>query len=596
MNATTPATAVVTPATPTALRGVVRAAVGGLEGDARLARARAFAYAALSAYWGAVTGGARCHRPPVGVGRLPAAVRRMAATVGAAMAAHPRPLAAYLLSTLYTSLLPESMRAALGAYFTPPAIADRLLDLVEEAGVDWLRVRAVDPAAGGGAFVTPVAVRIAAAHVSAGADSGPVLDAIVRQVRGIELDPFSGWMSWVFLETAIWEHCAAAGRRMPNLVVTQDALTVDETWDGTADLVIGNPPYGKVTPAPELRARYARSLFGHANLYGMFTDLAVRIAAADGVIGYVTPASFLGGQYFKNLRGLLGADAPPIAIDFITDRSGVFDDVLQETVLAVLGRRRESGTVSVHFCRPTGLDAACEVTLVGAFALPTPPHQPWLLPRRPDDVALLRRLATMPHRLSDYGYRVSTGPLVWNRHKKQLAERPGRGAYPLIWSEAITAAGEFRFSATRRNHVPYCRVLKGQEHLVVREPCVLVQRTTAKEQERRLLAAVLPAGFLAEHEGVVIENHVNVVRNGAPAAAGCAGCARLGVIATLLNSHAVDRIFRCTSGSVAVSAYELASMPLPSPDALRHIDHLLQCQAPADLIETAVNRAYGLVP
>jgi hypothetical protein len=31
---------------------------------------------------------------------------------------------------------------------------------------------------------------------------------------------------------------------------------------------------------------------------------------------------------------------------------------------------------------------------------------------------------SLPWRLADYGYAVSTGPLVWNRHKDQLSDRP----------------------------------------------------------------------------------------------------------------------------------------------------------------------------
>ncbi|WP_179123637.1 Eco57I restriction-modification methylase domain-containing protein, partial [Salmonella enterica] len=96
----------------------------------------------------------------------------------------------------------------------------------------------------------------------------------------------------------------------------------------------GNPPYGKVSLDTEVREKFSRSLFGHANLYGLFTDLALRLAKPEGVIAYLTPTSFLGGQYFKALRELLIDESAPRAFDFISNREGVFDDVLQETLLA----------------------------------------------------------------------------------------------------------------------------------------------------------------------------------------------------------------------------------------------------------------------
>jgi adenine-specific DNA-methyltransferase len=83
-----------------------------------------------------------------------------------------------------------------------------------------------------------------------------------------------------------------------------------------------------------VRARFKRSLYGHANLYGVFTELAIQFAKTGGVIAYVTPTSFLAGEYFKALRSLLASYARPVNIDFVSVRRGVFDDALQETMLA----------------------------------------------------------------------------------------------------------------------------------------------------------------------------------------------------------------------------------------------------------------------
>ncbi|MBV1800176.1 hypothetical protein [Siccirubricoccus sp. G192] len=45
---------------------------------------------------------------------------------------------------------------------------------------------------------------------------------------------------------------------------------------------MGNPPFGKVKDTAVIRARFARSLHGHPNLYGLFTDLAVHLAKPAG--------------------------------------------------------------------------------------------------------------------------------------------------------------------------------------------------------------------------------------------------------------------------------------------------------------------------
>ena len=99
--------------------------------------------------------------------------------------------------------------------------------------------------------------------------------------------------------------------------------------------------------------------------------------------------------------------------------------------------------------------------------------------------------------LRDYGYEVNTGQLVWNRHKDQLRKNnPSNKNLPLIWAESILPDGEFHFQATRRNHVPYIKINEKQKFLITNEEAILVQRTTSKEQEKRIIAAILPKKFL----------------------------------------------------------------------------------------------------
>ena len=245
---------------------------------------------------------------------------------------------------------------------------------------------------------------------------------IGARLRGYELDPFGAWLSQVSLDIALLPITRASGTSLPPIVTLCDSLERSAPHDHF-DLVIGNPPYGRVTLPPADRARFKRSLFGHANLYGLFTDMALRRVKPNGIIAYVTPTSFLAGEYFKNLRALLGRDAPPATIDFVSARKGVFDAVLQETLLATYRRGAPPAAAVVHEITPAN-GARLAVRTVGTIPLPPDPSQPWLLPRNRPQAALVRRLATLTHRLADWGFTVSTGPLVWNRFKAQLAHQP----------------------------------------------------------------------------------------------------------------------------------------------------------------------------
>lgn len=565
---------------------MARALAASVPPEERLATARALVFATISSYWLH----AQKERPkfwilsalPSGIDCAPISdsALALAHSMGPAAADLDGMEASYLIGVLYTAMMPGKVRAEFGAYYTPPALCERLLDMATEAGIDWRTAKVLDPACGGGAFLSPVARRMAEQLTDCA--PGIALKNIVGRLRGFELDPFAAWMSHVFLEDALAPLCIASGTRLPTLVDVCDSL--EREPEGSAyDLVIGNPPYGRVTLSTELRERFRRSLFGHANLYGVFTDLALRFTRLGGIVAYVTPTSFLGGEYFKALRGLLGREAPPVSIDFITERRGVFADVLQETLLAAYRRGGAPDVGQVHFLSPTA-DGRFAATGAGSFSLPSAPNNPWIVPRLKSHCKLIRSVADQPHRLADYGYKVSTGPLVWNRHKQSLRDASGKNRYPLIWAESVRADGRFEFRAEKRNHKPFFEPRPQERWVVTDFPCVLLQRTTAKEQSRRLIAAALPKSFIDRHGAVVVENHLNMIRplNGKPEVSAEA-------LAALLNTEIMDQLFRCINGSVAVSAYELEALPLPGPKAMKAFESLVLKGATRREIETAAS-------
>ncbi len=554
--------------------------------------ARGLTFEVMRAYWGSLAGSSSL-RPLETFGLEivppPEPTGHRLEELGRSLGQLPPLAAGFEVGRLYMALLPKAYRSKHGIYFTPPALADRLLDLASASGVDLATASVLDPACGGGAFLAPVAH----AKVEALADqpATQAFDRICATVRGLEIDPFSAWMSQVFLQAVLLPLSRKAGRDLPVLVEVCDALRVDEIGEAaTYDLIIGNPPYGRVKLTARQRERFRRSLFGHANLYGLFTDLALRLAGPGARVAFVTPTSFLSGQYFRNLRQLLADLAPPECFEFISDRDGVFDDVLQEALLAVYrcGKSSREGRAGHLRVEPSG---SFEVEDVGKFTVPSEPAAPWIISRRRDQAPLAEAAQRQTTRLVDLGYRVSTGPLVWNRHKDQLRSAPGARRYPLIWAESVTPDGRFEFRAKKKNHEPYFEVHPEKDDwLITRSPCVLLQRTTSKEQRRRLIAAELPASFLKEHRAAVVENHLNMIYPAEGPLLPTLVPPR--VIAALFNSRVVDDLFRCISGSVAVSAFELEGLPLPPPAALERLARLLETGAAPDEIDSILRAAY----
>ena len=550
----------------------------------RTSQAALFSRAAIEAFAAVIVPDLALSAPFVTPrGKLDATARQLAVSIGREAAALPMLEGCHFLTSLYTTLLPGKERSALGAFYTPPALVQRLLDLASEGGVDWSTARVLDPASGGGAFLLEAAARMRRALD--GSEPAFILAQLGNRLSGFELDPHAASLSQAALEITLSDLRIGSGRDMPVFVKVCD--TLEETPAELYDLVIGNPPYGRVTLTAAQRARFARSLYGHANLYGVFTDIALRWARPGGVIAYLTPTSMLGGQYYAALRKLLADKAPPVAIDFVHARRGVFEDVLQETLLALYCKGGTRRRFQVHYLHVDN-EREARLTKNGKVGLPTDASAPWLAPREPAHVGLIKAAEGMATRLADWGYGVSTGPLVWNRFKPQMRARAGRGLHPLIWAEAVTADGRFIFRANKRNHAPYFKPELGDGWLVVDRSCVLVQRTTAKEQDRRLIAAELSQAFIDAHGGVVVENHLNMVRT--------IGAAKVSpaAVAAVLNSDIVDQVFRCISGSVAVSAFELESIPLPPASAMATIEKLVAKGASRGTVEKSLRALYGV--
>lgn len=564
-------------------RFVARAWAETIPESRRTSQAALLARAALEAFAAKAAPTLKLSAPLAEVrGKLDLTAQQLAKTMGDYAAQLPVLEGCHALTSLYTTLLPGKARSELGAFYTPPALTKRLLDLAEEGGVDWKTARVLDPASGGGTFLLEAAARMRASLVEA--EPAFILAQLGTRLAGMELDGNAAALSQAALEIAFADLITASGRDAPMFIKVGDTLEAEPSE--TYDLVIGNPPYGRVQMTEAQRLRYARSLYGHANLYGVFTDIAVRWARPGGVIAYLTPTSALGGLYYTALRRLLAEEAPPVAIDFVHARRGVFEDVLQETLLALYEKGGTQTEFQVHYLTVES-ELQAKLTKNGKVSLPERSGDPWLAPREPSHVPLIKAATALNSRLQDWGYQVSTGPLVWNRFKPQMRAKAGKGIYPLIWAEAVTADGRFVFRADKRNHAPYFKTEKGDDWLVVDRSCVLVQRTTAKEQQRRLIAAELPQAFINKHDGVIVENHLNMVRALKPKVSPAA-------VAAVLNSDIIDQVFRCISGSVAVSAFELEMIPLPPVEAMAGVEQLVSAGATRAAIESALRSAYGM--
>jgi adenine-specific DNA-methyltransferase len=464
------------------------------------------------------------------------------------------------LGQAYVSTLSAASRSKHGQHYTPPALANRLWEMARAAlgysrGKDTALTGLVrDPACGAGALLLPPLRE----HLRASAKVDPsiMLRSLPSRIHGVDQDPWSAWLTNVVLGAEVLRVLARAPQRLrepiPVLAEAGDGLEIGRD---PALVSLQNPPYGRVSLDPVMRERFDHVLYGHANLYALFMAAGAADVEPDGVLAALVPTSFTAGRYFYKLREHFVESLPLHAMNFVDGRNGVFAGVLQETCLVTFkaGKRRR-----VPVTRSNG------ETSVVASVPPPNSGRPWMMPREAVDAAVAAAAAKMPETLGTAGWHASTGPLVWNRRAEDLFTRPSAKRAMIIWAADIEGGLVGRSAARDSMRYLALTVPSDEKVMVLDEPAILVQRTTAPEQSRRLIVADLNQQRLDELGGrVVAENHVNVLR-----ATVEKPLISRETLARVLATPTLDRVVRCISGSVGLSSYELASLPLPSAKTL----------------------------
>lgn len=441
----------------------------------------------------------------------------------------------YWIGVFYTLLLSAQVRRDQASYFTPPYLATAVLDLAVEYGFDLKTGSVLDPAAGGAAFLSTIAARMAAAGAEA--------NQIALRLRGVDIDPGLARISRRLIADRL-------GLSRISSIDVQVGDALRHRWKPEFDLVVANPPYGRITPAVltgEHWKKVAHS--GNVNKYAVFAELCLRAARPEALIALVIPSSFRTGPLYTKLRGYLQAEAHVLCVGEVGPRDEVFADVAQDVSVLLLRKTIAAKRVDTRFCR---INATVGVTDIGSYPLPQVHEEPWPCPT----------LSAMPRggaTLADYGVTAKAGYFVWNREGDRLRKAEEAEAYPLIWAKNVKPGQPCRPEGKDGKAADFV-AFEEESTAIVRKPAAVLQRTTNNKQPRRLVAAVVDSAVYARWGGFVTENHTIVLM-----ADRAADVMR---VCQLLNTAAVDARYRALSGTAAVSVQLLRTLDLPKPDCL----------------------------
>jgi adenine-specific DNA-methyltransferase len=482
--------------------------------------------------------------------------------------------AAYWLSTAYTALSPKEYRKRLAMYFTPPPIANRLLNDLADDGARFDTHSFLDPACGGAAFLTLVADRMRLELIRKRKSASEILRHAENHLHGMDIDETLCTLAQHFLRIVFYPEICATGRLPKFDVRCKDSL-IAFSPSHRFDVVVCNPPYRKLTPEEieRHRAQFSDVMQGQPNLYALFIHLSTKLAKQGGAVGLVTPTSFLSGQTFSFLRTYLLENASVRHIGIIRDRLRVYLDVEQDTALTVIRQPKR-----VDHARTVASVSVVErdgrYLKIGSCSLPNSGSS-WPLARDASDLRLLDHASKSAFRLADYGYTPTIGAYVWNRDPRKryrtFRDVPAGAradSFPLLWASDVQVSGKLLFD----QHVAtgaqerYVHLGLNGHTMVKKNPAVVLQRVTASDQPVRLMGAAVSAQFIKDHRGFVGENHVVILEQTSddPALPPTQ-------LLKLLKASVINRYFNCISGCANVSIFELQQLPLPDPKTLKHL-------------------------
>lgn len=467
----------------------------------------------------------------------------------------------------------EARRHDAGQFFTPPIVARYMTNV---AGRLLDNARVLDPGAGVGILACAVC------------ESAKVQKLTTLSIVAYESDPILYTLCSFTLNYArnfLQEYGIALSIELYQqdfIEAMAEQITQTSLWSNGLrprqpfDLVILNPPYFKVNQK-DTRARLIKDIaHGRTNMYTIFMSLAASALRVGGRFVSITPRSFASGAYFRHFRQQFFSAITPELIHLFDSRQSAFEDagVLQENII-LAGVRK--GVSSIEPALVTISQSRGLADLAHPLVQQTPRRliidekqkDPVLhLPTSDIDTHLLQAFRRWSNRLTTYGLEISTGPVVPFRSADLLTsvEYVKHGeAVPLLWLQHVHRM-EVKWPLEHFDKPQGVSKHAGPKLLVKNSTQIVLRRFSAKEESRRIIAAILPEGAFGT-ELIALENHLNYLyRPG-----GMLTDEEAMGITAFLNSTLVDRYFRITNGNTQVNATELRKLPLPRQDQLTRI-------------------------
>lgn len=459
----------------------------------------------------------------------------------------------------YIKNMPKVQRKKYGQFFTSKETAEFMANLLTvPKGKE--KIRFLDPGAGTGILSCALIERLES----------------IGSIRCIEVVCYETDETVLELLKDNLKYCRKVSKKTiefsifnKNYIVKQNTdfnNKTDVPKDLKYDLIIGNPPYMKISKNSEEALSMPEICYGTPNLYFLFAAMSLFNLKDGCEMVYIIPRSWTSGAYFKKFRKYFLSEGKLKHIHLFISRDEVFEkeNVLQETIIIKIKKEKETDediTVTTSksnndFHELTKIEIPYNLIVAGEELYV------YLITNK-EELTVLKKLHKLKHTLPEIGLKMKTGLTVDFRNKDFLRNKPEKDSVPLFYSQHIKQ-GEISFPIQKENEY----ILNSKKGLTQKNKNYLfVKRFTSKEERRRLQCGIYLSKDYPEYTEISTQNKINFIDSIDQEMSE----ATVYGLYVLFNSTLYDKYYRILNGSTQVNSTEINSMPIPN---LKNIENL----------------------
>ena len=451
----------------------------------------------------------------------------------------------------YINSMPKNIRKKYGQFFTDINTAKYMSNFFDLDGIGEI-VRVLDPGAGTGILSCALLERLEKD----------------KKIKKIELVCYENDIRILsLLEKNLKCMKDNIQLELEYSIINEDYI-LNQNFDSpdlTFDLIIGNPPYLKISSSSKEAVHMKKICYGAPNLYFLFLAMSINNLEDDAELVYIIPRSWTSGIYFEKFREYMLSKTTIEKIHLFVSRKKVFnsENILQETIIIHLRKgKKNKKNICIYSSNEDCdiFDATCEkipynivVNLNGYIFLPT----------CEDEIKVLNIVSKFSSTLIKNDMKMKTGLVVDFRNRELLFSNPAKNRVPIIYGQNIKD-GEIKFPIKEKPNY----ISNEKKGLIQRNSnYLIIKRFSSKEEQRRLQCAILKKDYFSNYDYISTQNKVNFIT-------GINHDLTLNEVFglyCLFNSTIYDTYYRILNGTTQVNSTELNKIPIPNINTIKLI-------------------------